>query len=206
MPKPNSAVVAVWLGVMAIGLARAEGAASAAEDEAAMERARRAADSPFKAILEASKFKRKAAAESVVEAPRPPPEPPLRTLAAIARPAAAAGALSPSSFDAPRQQLPLQPLLPAGPDPRWVAVLTPPKLIRMVEPAIPPRLLAEIDARREFTVTMKILSDGSVADVRIDPAPPRGLQRYIVEALVQWRYEPQPVVREHRVTLVFNPA
>ncbi|MBU6257602.1 MAG: hypothetical protein KGJ30_09780 [Burkholderiales bacterium] len=190
---------------MAAGLAQAQGAASGADDAAAMERARRAAESPFKAILEASKFRRKPGAESGAEAPPTPSEPVLRRLGASARGAPTSPALSAMPIDEPRVGLVLQPL-PPGPDPKWVATLAPPKLVHMVEPVIPPRLLADIDSVRRYTVTMRIERDGSVTDVRIEPAPPRGMLRYIVDALEQWRYAPQPLERRHRVLLEFKPG
>lgn len=78
-----------------------------------------------------------------------------------------------------------------------------PRLVTMVEPEIPPRLLEQLP-RNEVVVDMTIRRDGSVTDVNLLPPAPRTLSRYVVEALERWRFEPHPAERSHRVVLVFG--
>lgn len=81
-----------------------------------------------------------------------------------------------------------------------------PKLITMVEPALPARAFEEAGGLRELPVDLSIRADGSVASVHVAAAAPRQLVRAVVAALGQLRFEPLPAERVHRVQLVFDAA
>lgn len=82
-----------------------------------------------------------------------------------------------------------------------------PKLITMVEPVLPTRALVEAGSIRELPVDLVIRPDGSVASATVAATAPRQLVRAVVQALEQWRFEPLPAERVHRVQLVFgDPA
>lgn len=81
-----------------------------------------------------------------------------------------------------------------------------PKLITMVEPVLPARGFEEAGALRELPVDLTIRADGSVASVNVAVNAPRPLVRAVVAALGQWRFEPLPAERVHRVQLVFGTA
>ncbi|WP_201492702.1 hypothetical protein [Rubrivivax sp. A210] len=80
-----------------------------------------------------------------------------------------------------------------------------PQLVIMVEPIIPVRVQGELGRLPDVQADLTIRTDGSVATVTLLPPVPRQIQRYVVEALQQWRYDPLPAERTHRVLLVFNP-
>ena len=223
-----------------------------AEAAAAMERAQRIASNPMRVILQASKFRRKAAeapepvddsalrrtAARVVSVPEaapqatPPPAefaqaaapavpataPPasrsLPTPAPLARMASAtlssdsglarpgesvaalqAGAVADGLANLPGAAAPLA--APTG------AFLRP-KLVEVIEPAIPPRLLADGTAVKEVLADLTIRTDGSVAAVALVSSVPRQWQRYVVAAFERWRFEPLAAHQVHRVQLVFN--
>lgn len=81
-----------------------------------------------------------------------------------------------------------------------------PKLITMVEPVLPVRVFEEAGGLRELPVDLTIRADGSVASVNVAVTAPRQLVRAVVAALGQWRFEPLPGERVHRVQLVFGAA
>jgi hypothetical protein len=51
---------------------------------------------------------------------------------------------------------------------------------------------------------LTILADGSVSQVKLATALPRALQRPIISAIEQWRFEPSQAQRTHRVQMVFT--
>lgn len=79
-----------------------------------------------------------------------------------------------------------------------------PRLLSMVEPELPQRLLDDLGRNATVAVDMTIRPDGTVGDIDIVGAAPRGLQRVLAEALEQWRFAPLPTARQHRIELVFN--
>jgi hypothetical protein len=81
-----------------------------------------------------------------------------------------------------------------------------PKLVTMVEPVLPARAFEETGGLRELPVDLTIRADGSVASVNVAVNAPRQWVRAVVAALSQWRFEPLPGERVHRVQLVFNAA
>lgn len=204
--------------------------ADAAESDAAMERAKRAAAGPLKAIQQASKIttRRRGEAEpapgaavvaasaalpaAAAAAPQPraaEPAPAALVLDVDARvPAAAetpavaplaAGSLAPVAATALPMGTLARPLLDTLP--------VQPKVLEMVEPNIPPALLAQAPRGVEVEAELSLRADGTVASVTLLPPVPRAWQRYIVTALERWRYEPLAEERVHRVRLVFgNPG
>lgn len=110
---------------------------------------------------------------------------------------------------APLQGTPVAPA--AGALPKMVvpqallsALSVQPKLVTMVEPDIPSRVMLTAQPVNEVAAELSLRADGTVAEVTLLPPVPRAWQPYIVEALRQWRYEPLPGARTHRVQLVFN--
>ena len=78
-----------------------------------------------------------------------------------------------------------------------------PKLVTMIEPDIPARLLIEGPRGVEIFADLALRVDGSVGSVTLLPGVPRPWQRYVTVALERWRFEPLPAARVHRVQLVF---
>ncbi len=219
--------------------ARAEGAA--ADADAAMERAKRAAAGPLKAIQQASKIRRRPG-EGEPAAPAAPVAPTATAttttvLAASGAAAPAAAAPAPAleraaeraeapvvarvleaearmptvapvaAIEAPTAA-PATAMMPA------MAVSQPlldtlplqPKVLSIVEPNIPARLMEQGPRVAEVEAELMLRADGSVAEVSLLPPVPRAWQRYITTALEQWRFEPLGAARTHRVRLVFNAA
>lgn len=79
-----------------------------------------------------------------------------------------------------------------------------PRLSRMVEPEVPQRVLQDIAFNTAVLVDLSLRADGTVAAVNVVPPAPRQLTRIIAAALEQWRFEPLPAARVHRIELVFN--
>lgn len=199
--------------------------AEGSESDAAMERAKRAAAGPLKAIQQAARINRRrgepepAVVAVAASAVTPAPATPAATATRAAEPAAAlvldvgarvpaaapvvesaaisAEPLAPASAAAlPSTGTVAQPLLDTPP--------VPPKLREMVEPAIPPALLSQVSRGAEVEAELSLRADGSVAAVTLLPPVPRGWQRHIVTALELWRYEAMAEARVHRVRLVFG--
>ena len=64
------------------------------------------------------------------------------------------------------------------------------------------RALLETVAKLSDKISLR--TDGTVAGVELVSTTPRLLQRYITDALAQWRFAPLPEERLHRVQLVFD--
>ena len=79
------------------------------------------------------------------------------------------------------------------------------KLINRVDPEVAQRHLDDMGRNAVVTVDLTIRADGSVGAVTVLPPSPRGIQRALVDALEQWRFEPLSSQRLHRVQLIFNP-
>ena len=94
----------------------------------------------------------------------------------------------------------------AKPQPTAPPPIAQPRLVSMVEPEIPSRVLDQIGRLAEVLVELVIRRDGSVSSVKMLPPAPRQVQRFVVEAVGRWRFEPLPEERVHRVQLVFNSA
>lgn len=194
-------------------------ATPAAEAAAAMARAERQAANPLKAILQASKMKRKAGTEADAA---PAPANPSAATAAGATTATATVVLSAATVrnrslltEAGGASVALPTLQghehitlaqAAAPSALALAVQAPPRLIEMVEPAIPARVLDEIGALVDLRADLSLRADGSVAAVTLVQPVPRQLVRYVTEALQRWRYAPLPADQMHRVQLIFNDA
>lgn len=206
--------------------ARTDGTAA----EAPMERAKRAAAGPLKAIQQAAKINRRRAGPEAV------PVPVVSVIAASAgEPPSAAGGVSVAQAaalaEAPtvEQVLEADTRLPPAADaaevtaiatgaqmPAAPATLPPtavlsepvldavPQVLNMVEPSIPSALLALGPQTAEVEAELSLLADGSVAGVTLLPPVPRAWQRHITAALERWRFAPMSGSRLHRVRLVFN--
>jgi hypothetical protein len=79
-----------------------------------------------------------------------------------------------------------------------------PKLVTMVEPEVPTRLMSESPRVGEVYADLTLRADGSVAEVVLLAPYPRSWQRYLTAALEKWRFDPLPDTRVHRVQLVFS--
>lgn len=91
----------------------------------------------------------------------------------------------------------------AEPEPEPASI----RLVSMVEPQIPQRLLDEIAQGTEVTAELTLHADGSVRDVKLLQSLPRKLRLVLEEALTLWRYEPAATAgqtRTQRVQLVFG--
>jgi hypothetical protein len=202
--------------------ARAEEARAKAEAEEAMARARRLAANPMRMIAEAGRIRRRAEEPAAVvpvsaaiggqaaagaEAPAPRNVPP---------PVQAAEAQLNSNIASEPVQLATTPGLAAATSrlslpaavlpalPVLAAEIPRPTLVHRVNPDVPARLLAELPADTVFVADLTILPDGSVSAVEPVPPVPRSVQRYVVQALQKWRFEPLPSERVWRVELQFR--
>jgi Meckel syndrome type 1 protein len=224
-PKgPLVAVVCLAAVMAAVSATGAESdKADPAEAAAAMERAQRLATNPMRIILQASKIRRKVPAEAdTADLPaeagaRADPStsaratPPARggagaaaiVLTADRLPAAAAASPVPA-LEREGVAAALSPLPGKSVALAEVAAAVTPKLAQMVEPTIPARLREELGASYEVMADLTIRADGSVAEVKLLPPTPRQVQRQVLSALQQWRFEPLPAARVHRVQLVFT--
>jgi TonB family protein len=79
-----------------------------------------------------------------------------------------------------------------------------PQLLRMVDPEIPERVVDQAGGRRDVVVEFTIRPDGTTADISLLPPSPRQFQRFVVDAVTQWRYAPLSEARRMRVQIVFN--
>jgi TonB family protein len=95
--------------------------------------------------------------------------------------------------------------VPAALPPPVAAELVKPKLVTMVEPTIPINVTDRIGRIGEVMVDLTIRPNGTVSEVTVLPPTHRLVQRYVVAALQQWRFEPLPAERLHRVQLIFKP-
>ncbi len=85
-----------------------------------------------------------------------------------------------------------------------VALPVRPTLVAMVEPDIPVRLLSDSGRVNDVMADLTLRPDGTVGAVALVSAVPRSWKSYITAALEQWRFEPLPNTRVHRVQLVFD--
>jgi hypothetical protein len=99
---------------------------------------------------------------------------------------------------------PAMPALAPTALPKLADAYVKPKLIRRVDPELSQRLQDDLGRGAVVAVDLSISADGRVAAVAmITPVPPR-VQRVLAGALEQWRFEPLPADRVHRIELVFN--
>lgn len=130
------------------------------------------------------------------------------SIAAAPGPAAKAQEQAPTAAPAPQvaaASVQAPPPAAAEPDPEPASI----KLVSMVEPQIPQRLLDEIAQGTEITAELNLRADGSVREVKLLQSLPRKLRQVLEEALAQWRYEPAATsgeVRSQRVQLVFGAS
>jgi hypothetical protein len=202
-------------------------------EQSAMERAQREADGPRRRILEAAKVKgtvkaaepagaapvatasasAAAASAPVAVAPKvvareePEPDRLLVTQPTAVEPVAMpASAVATVPAMAKVELAPVSAALIALPQPR-ADTLLPPQLVSKVDPEMPPRLVRRSGGRRtELVVELTIQPDGSVSNVAVRSPADDDLVEAVRGALLQWRYEPQPVVRPHVVQLVFGQS
>lgn len=191
-----------------------------------MDRAQREADGPRRRILEAAKVKgtvrseaptpppvaavpTATAAPAVAPAATPAPEqrsPTLATLPAALQPLAMpASAVATVPTVSQVELAPAAASLMALPATK-VITLAPPRLLSKVEPELPSRLLRRGTRRIEVLVELTISVDGSVRDVALRSAVEEDLETSVRDALLQWRYDAQPVPRPHTVQLVFGAS
>jgi hypothetical protein len=196
----------------------------------AMERARRDAANPMRVIMEAGRLRRRAdGATPVVPVAAPPaltPQPRREAVrstvadsprgeapALPASPPAARAAepvLAPPLEPPPAVQPAVAEVLPAPPAPVELPTfipapdMDPPTLLQMVEPVIPPQVISRTGALREVTADLTLQPDGTVSNVVLAAGTPRAAQRYLQQALAQWRFAPMAAARVHRVQLVFD--
>jgi hypothetical protein len=120
---------------------------------------------------------------------------------------------SPLGADTPPAAAPLETVAPvladnvpklATPQAALPPVTVQPKLLAMVEPDIPVRVRRESPQAREVVAELKLRADGTVAEVALVAPYPRNWQSYLLAALEQWRFEPLPGPRTHRIELVFE--
>jgi hypothetical protein len=98
---------------------------------------------------------------------------------------------------------PAAPLLAPLPEARAV-VLDPPRLLSRVDPEVPGRLQRRPQRRLELTADLVIATDGRVVSVAFRGDPDDELESAARAALLQWRFDDQPIERPHTVQLVFG--
>lgn len=199
-PATHSSLLCLLLAVCAP--VQAQGA-SAAEAEAAMARAQRQAGNPMRVILEAGKPRVRLREIDIAPAAGvPAPQPAEATLVSLALQARAPATREPplaGSEAVPLLQQRIPPLLALA-----RPLETPPLLVSRVDPEISPRVQQEIGPLPEVWAELTVRADGTVAAVALVSPVPRALQRPVLAALEQWRYDPLPAQRKLRVQLVFG--
>ena len=80
-----------------------------------------------------------------------------------------------------------------------------PTLVSHVQPDVSRQVLDELGSNAVVPVDITIRADGTVSAVALAGPAPRRLLRPVQVAVQQWRFEPLPSERVHRVELVFNP-
>lgn len=100
--------------------------------------------------------------------------------------------------------LPARSVVAAMPLAPLVAAPVQPKLVSRVDPELTQRILDEMGTNRVVIVDLSLRANGSVSAVNPLGAVPRSLQRALVSALEQWRFEPLPSDVVHRVEVVFS--
>ena len=90
------------------------------------------------------------------------------------------------------------------PSPALALPAAKPRMLTMVTPDIPARVRMQAGRIGEVLVELNLRRDGSVAAATVLPPASRLIQRYVVEALEKWRYEPMAQDAVHRVQLVFD--
>lgn len=210
-------LLAAAVGAWVVTAAPAQTAAPAA-DKAAMDRALQQADGPRRRILEAARLQD--------AKPGPPPVPAAAATAARAREASAtelvilgtlqpaveavkvpaAQAVEPVPTMAPVKMLPLPTLatLPQAEPDVDPETLAPPRLVTRVDPELPPRLFRRVGQRPEVVVDLTVNVDGSVSRATVRSASTNDASGPVLDAVRQWRYEPQPYPRQHTVRLVLS--
>lgn len=79
-----------------------------------------------------------------------------------------------------------------------------PRLVSRVDPDLPQRMLDDLGRNAVLAVDLSIRANGTVGGVAMVTAVPARVQRALTAALEQWRFDPLPSDRVHRVELVFN--
>lgn len=79
-----------------------------------------------------------------------------------------------------------------------------PKLLRRIDPEFNQRMLDDMGRNLVVMVDLTIRSDGTVAAVAPQGLMTRSMQRVLVAAMEQWRFEPLLQQRVHRIELEFN--
>jgi hypothetical protein len=79
-----------------------------------------------------------------------------------------------------------------------------PKLLKMVEPDVPQRVLDELGPNATVSVDLTIRADGSVGKVALASPAPRQMGRLLATAMGQWQFDAAAIERSHRIELVFN--
>lgn len=207
-------LLAAGLGAWVVTAASAQTAAPAA-DKAAMERALQQADGPRRRILEASRL------QDAKPTPPPAPAAAVRAREASATELVILGTLQPAveavkvpaaqgvepvPVIAPVKVLPLPELATLAPadgeaEPE---ALAPPRLVTRVDPELPPRLFRRVGLRPEVVVDLTVNIDGSVSRATVRSASTNDAAGPVLDAVRQWRYEPQPHPRQHTVRLVLS--
>lgn len=97
-------------------------------------------------------------------------------------------------------------LMPAAPAalPALPEANVKPTLLSRVDPELPQRLLDELGRNAVVSMDLTIRPDGQVARVAMVSNVSQRVQRLLVAALEQWRFNPLPSERVHRIELVFN--
>ncbi|MDP3223010.1 MAG: hypothetical protein Q8M96_07730, partial [Rubrivivax sp.] len=96
------------------------------------------------------------------------------------------------------------PETPALALPELAAAPVRPRLASVVEPELPQRVLEELGRNAAVLVDLTIRPNGSVSKVALVSAGPRQLMRFLEPTLMEWKFDPLPSERVHRIELVFN--
>ena len=144
------------------------------------------------------------------EAPALPAAPPVTSPVTPPVTSVAEPVLAPPLEPPPAVQPAVAEVLPAPPAPVELPTfipapdMAPPTLLQMVEPVIPPQVISRTGVLREVTADLTLQPDGTVSNVVLAAGTPRAAQRYVQQALAQWRFAPMATARVHRVQLVFG--
>ena len=209
----NALITAIGLQFAAVAPVMAQSAAGSKES-APSEAARRAAESPYRFILQNASIRERPKQAAPAAAPAPAPSPITETVtrrpAASEQPVASVASPAPQPVAAAAQASPTPAPAPvvaaAMPQARPAPVVAARKelvAVRQDPPELSPALLRERPTGN-VTVAFDVNPDGSVTGVKVTHSSNTKLNRPSVNAITNWKFEPIDDQRQLEIELVYN--
>lgn len=187
------------------------------------ERTQRAADNPFRMIIEAAKLKARKPGEKTAARPALPVAPAVVARPVLpkaddepAAPAEAASAVPLVVVESPAREQPEStvvtveasagslPTMPAEPDGPQAPAPVPLKLLELVEPVAPRALSGQLRGEVRALVAFVVTAAGAVSEARVESISHPLMTASVLQAVRQWRYQAIPEPRVHEVEIVLR--